>query len=175
MRDRQLFRLTTIATTIITVPTTTKEPTMTAYPVIAEYPAYKLINKIGYTFRDGDEIAIPYETKSHGTLYNFFKMGSVAGYAVHNGDDVETSLQRARDNGHDLFYAYGLGTCLTAHKVDQKTVALLNYGDVIKAFGRFFRLDKAPNNNVELVEVEMTDADYMGAVIAAWAAVKASS
>lgn len=131
------------------------------YKIIAEYPAYKLIDKVGYTFRDGDEIAIPYQSRNHGTLYHFFKMGSVAGYAVEYGDDVEDALARARSNGHALHYAYGLGTMLTADKQAQKIVALLNYGDTIKAFGRYFRLDRASNDNVTLVEIEMTDAEYI--------------
>lgn len=139
---------------------------MGTYRTVAEYPAYKLIDKVGYTFRDGDEIAIPYQSARHGTLYNFFQMGSVAGYAVKNGEDVEKALERARGFGHEEHYAFGLAVCLTATPQPQKTVAVLNYGDTIKAFGRYFRLDKAPNSNVHLHEVSITDAEYIAMVVA---------
>jgi len=137
-----------------------------AYETVAEYPAYKLVRKGYYQFRDGDEIAIPYQSARHGTLYNFFQLGSVAGYAVKNGDDVEQAMDRARANGHDMYYAFGLAICLTATPQPQKTVAYVEYGEIIKAFGRFFRLDKAPNNNVSLVEVAMTQEEYVAMIVA---------
>lgn len=127
---------------------------MGLYPVVAEYPAYKLIDKGDYMFRDGDKIAIAYRSFQGDMLYNFFQLGSVAGYAVKNGEDVEQALERARGFGHKLHYAFGLAVVLHNGPYEQKVVALVEYGQVINAFGRKFRLEKAPNNNVELVEVQ---------------------
>lgn len=127
---------------------------MAELKILAEYPAYKIVEAPeGYMFRDGDTFGIAYRSYRGDTLYNFFKLGSVAGYAVQYGEDVEKALADARERGHELHYAFGLGVSLTSHVRPQERHFGLSYGDEIKAFGRRFRLDRAPNNNVKLTEL----------------------
>lgn len=140
---------------------------MTTFRTVAEFPAYKLVRKTHYVYRDGDKIAIPYQSQRYGTMYHFFTMGSVAGYAVKNGEDVEEALKRARGFGHELHYAFSTGTMITAEARPQEVAAYVEYGEIIKAFGKFFRLDKANNDNVTLTPMpEYTDEMWIAATVA---------
>lgn len=139
---------------------------MSMYPVMLDCAGYTLFDKTGCKFRHGDKIAIAYETKRHGTLHRFYNLGSVYGYASENGDDVEAAVERARGFGHKLFWAGQCATIITSHKRDKDTAALVKHGDIIKAFGKFFRIDPSPNDNVSLVEVPYTDAEWIAATVA---------
>ena len=140
---------------------------MSAYPIMFDCAGYTLFDKTGRAFRDGDKIAVAYETARHGTLHRFYRLGSVYGYAVENGDDVEATVNRARERGHDLFWANQCATVITSQQRAKENAALVKHGDVIKAFGKFFQIDPAPNGNVHLVEVSnYTEADWIAATVA---------
>lgn len=122
--------------------------------VLADYPAYTIIETPAYlTFKHGMKFAIPFQSQRHGTLWHFFTLGSVFGYAVHNGDDVLKNYERAVERGHKLWWANADAVVISNQKEEKKTIFGQNYGDVIKFEGKLFRLDKAPNNNVALVQV----------------------
>lgn len=136
------------------------------FKIVAEYPAYKLIRKLHYTFRDGDKIAVPYTTRKGDTLYNFYQLGSVAGYAIKNGECPFEAVERAKEFGHDLHYAFGLGVCLSAGPVAQKVVAYVEMNDVIRAFGKFWQIMPAPNNNIKLEELpDFTEEEWRALII----------
>lgn len=120
--------------------------------IIADYPAYTIVANDGREFKPGEEIAIPYQSQRYGTLWNFFCLGSVASEAERYNENVNEAVERAKSFGHDLYYAFGLGVTLTAEPQAKKTVTGFNYGDTIRFAGKTFRIDRAPNQNVKLVE-----------------------
>lgn len=128
--------------------------------ILAEFPAYKLIKPVRSYYSDGDIIALPHETKSHGTLYSFFTLGSVAGYAIERGECPEAEIARCRRNmiedkwaGHKLWWANQNETVIHSGPHTQVTRPLHQWGDTIRFHGRSFRLDSDHNGNCKLVEV----------------------
>jgi len=125
--------------------------------ILANYPAITIIEDKDREFTDGDDIAVPYKSAHHGTLYSFYKLGSVEEYARRYSQysrDVEAAVAHAKQNGHALYYANPLATSITAWRREKKTVPAFSHGDVIRAFGKKFRIVPAPNQNIRLQEVE---------------------
>jgi hypothetical protein len=125
--------------------------------LIADFPAYAIYKMPEFRqakMIDGMEFAMPFESARYGTLYHFFQIGSVIGYAVKNGDDPIAAFEQAKERGHDLHYVFGLGVSITNQRREKGEKFALNWGDIIGFYGKRFRLDKAPNNNVALIEVE---------------------
>lgn len=123
--------------------------------ILAEYPAYKLYeprkNAAGATpYQDGQVFAIPYQSRSHGELYDFFTLGSVVAYALKYSECPEKALARSRANGHDHWWASANAVSITAHKRDQEVRPMHQWGDIIQFHGRLFRLDPSPNHNCKL-------------------------
>lgn len=125
--------------------------------LIADYPAYAIYRMPAHRqakMIDGMEFGMPFETARYGTQYHFFQIGSVAGYAVKNGDCPIEAIEQAKGFGHELHYVFGLGVTLTnSPKVKEEKFAL-NWGDIIGFQGKRFRLEKASNSNVALVPVD---------------------
>jgi hypothetical protein len=120
--------------------------------ILDTFPAYTIIggNK---TFRFGDAFAIGYDTPRHGRLYDFFKLGSVATYAAQYGEDEDAAVEKAKERGHELYWANKQGTIITAHKQAHRTVWGLQIGDEIEVDGQRFRIERASNQNVKLVQI----------------------
>lgn len=132
--------------------------------ILKEFPAYKLtkpmllpvlsgFGQLAAHYTDGQVIALPYETRSQGTLYSFFTLGSVVGDALLNCECPEAALARARQFGHTLWWANQNGTVLTSHKRAQEFHPLHEWGDAIRFHGRTFTLEHDHNSNCKLVEV----------------------
>lgn len=122
---------------------------------IADFPAYRIYRPYdGRRFSHGEKIAIPYEARSHGTLYNFFRLGTVAGYAIQNGDDPIEAIENANANGHELYWANGCATVIHSGQKTKEEVPGFEIGDSIILQGKTFVIAKAPNNNIKLVEVK---------------------
>lgn len=122
---------------------------------IADFPAYRIYEPYeGRKFRHGEVIAIPFVSRSHGTLYHFYTLGTVAGYAVERGDDPEECLATARERGHKLHWANANAVTIHNGPKVKKEVPGFNIGDPIILQGRTFRIEKAPNDNINLVPVE---------------------
>jgi hypothetical protein len=123
--------------------------------VIADYPAYCITNGVGQQFKDGDEFAVAFESARYGTMWNFFKLGSLADfYKDLPADEAATKIEASKAKGNAEFFAFGLGVSLTAWKQDKKTVPGFQYGQVIEFNGRQFELVKAPNSNVNLKPIK---------------------
>lgn len=120
--------------------------------ILDTFPAYTIVggNK---TFRFGDTFAIGYDTPRHGRLYDFFTLGSVATYAAKYGDDADAAVERAKERGHDLYWANKQGASITAHKQAHRTVWGLQIGDEIEVDGIRFRIERAANQNVKLTQI----------------------
>lgn len=121
---------------------------------LADFPAYRIYQPYeGRKFRHGEVIAIPFESQRHGTLYHFFTLGTVAGYAIQNGEDPFPAVEDAKARGHDLYWVNANAVCLSARPIAKEHVPGFKFGDIIILQGHRFRLDPAANNNVKLVEL----------------------
>ena len=72
-----------------------------------EAPALKIFEgKSDYEgYKDGDVIAIAFESKNHGTLHRFYALGSVVGYAIANCECPFEAAERAKEHHHELHWA----------------------------------------------------------------------
>lgn len=128
--------------------------TATETKTIADYPAYRIVEPAPRkVWKAGEQFAIAFETRSHGTLYHFFQLGSVVSYALQSNSCPIAAIDRARANKHEMHFAFALSTVITAWERPKETVIGLSYGDEIAFEGHTFQLAKAPNDNVRLVEV----------------------
>ena len=92
-------------------------------------------------FRDGDVMRIG---------YNHYQIGSVASYAIKNGDCPMEAIEHAKENGHDMYYVFGLGASITAHKQKIDYGRPVEYGQRIIFEGHIFELEVARNQNIGL-------------------------
>lgn len=124
--------------------------------LLADFPAYAVYRMPELwqeKMIDGMEFVMPFESARYGTQYHSFKIGSVVGYAIKNGDDPMAAVEHAEANGHDLEYVFGLGTSISNQRHEKGEKFALAWGDEIGFHGKRFRLEKAPNQNVRLVPV----------------------
>ena len=118
--------------------------------VVIEYPGLKILKPPAYKkFRDGDIIAILVRT-----TWRTYRLGSIYGFYVVNGDDVEAGVARAKANGHSLFWANAEAVVISNPPPPQKVAWGFEFGDTIPAFGKSFVINKAPNDNVSLDLIE---------------------
>lgn len=120
--------------------------------IVADFPAYSIVEYEGQEFAPRAEFAVPFTSKSHGTLYHFFMIHSVAAYAAEYKNDVNAAVARAKANCHELHFAIPLPVILTAAPRAKVTRPCVNIGDVIAFDGKKFFVEAAPNNNVTLIE-----------------------
>lgn len=120
---------------------------MGTYTVVAEYPAYKVLAGTEKRFyAPGDVMRIDGNT---------FELSDVMSYALSHGECPFAAHQSASANRHQLYFAVPLSTSLSSSATKQKVVFAQNFGDVITYAGKKFKLVKANNNNVRMVEVEV--------------------
>lgn len=127
---------------------------------IADFPAYRIYKAYdGRKFKHGDKIAIPFNSRHHGVLYHFFTLGTVDGYAIQNGECPVEALARHEaskvkfNDGRKRYWANADSVCLHNGPVTKIDVPGFNIGDTIILQGRTFTIAKAPNDNIDLVEV----------------------
>jgi hypothetical protein len=125
--------------------------------ILAEFPAYKLIEPTRPWYEDGDIIALPVESDRYGPLYSFFTFGSVAGYAIRTGCCPEAEIARCRKNmvedkwgGHKLWWLNQNATVIHSGTYTQETRPLHQWGDMVRFHGRYFKIEPAPNGNAAL-------------------------
>lgn len=127
---------------------------------IADFPAYRIYQAYeGRKFKHGDKIALPFETRSHGTLWHFFRLGTVAGYAIERGEDPIAEIDRVQIHNaankydqHKLYWANACAVVLHNGPVTKEEVPGFNFGDTIILQGKVFKLEPDHNDNVKLVE-----------------------
>lgn len=134
--------------------TTTTPAYLTTQPVVAEFPAYRIVAAdLSREFQYGEQFAVPYESGRYGTMYRMYTLGSVAGYAADYNEDPTAAVERARARGEELYWANQNSTMLTAWDRPQEVLPMVQYGEVIRFAGKQFRVQPAPNQNVRLMEV----------------------
>jgi hypothetical protein len=126
---------------------------------IADFPAYRIYKPYdGRKFKHGDVIAVPYDSKSHGTLYRFCTLGTVEGYAIANGECPHEALARHEEfkasfnDGRKRYWANQNSVCIHNGPVVKKEVPGFEIGQSIILQGKTFTIKAAPNGNIELVE-----------------------
>lgn len=139
--------------------------TMKPGALIADHPAWSIheptpqqsyalgINRP--IFRAGDVIGLPWETRRYGTQHRWYRFGSCASYALQYDHCPIRSYERAKRKGHKTHWLNAEATVLTDRPSPKETRIGLNWGDEVVFEGRLFRIEKAPNNNAALVEVEI--------------------
>jgi hypothetical protein len=125
---------------------------------IADFPAYRIYRPYdGRKFRHGEKIALPVETRTHGTLWHFFTLGTVEGYAIQNGECPIEALARHEKfaaelkDGRERYWANADAVCIHNGPKTKNEVPGFNWGDKIVLQGKTFTIEHAPNNNVKLV------------------------
>ena len=104
---------------------------------------------------------------NHGTEFRLkdggcirgFKFGTVVGYALDCGADPIAMIQDTADRmvsdpyaGHKMHWVNPLPATISSDAIPKKHYIGLSIGDVVRLEGRAFRLAKAPNRNIALVE-----------------------
>lgn len=112
--------------------------TCKAYDVI-EGPREKYKEDPALVLKSGDEIAALVQ---YADLYQQFKVGSVISYALESGDCPIKGLERARKNGHDLHYIFGLAVSITSHQRPRETYIGVTIGQRVRFEGRYFEIVK---------------------------------
>jgi len=119
---------------------------MSYYTVVAEYPAYKILAG------SEKEYYAPGETFIIGLTR--YKLDDVMSYALSNGECPLAAQQKASSRGHEIYWAATMAACLRSSAQKQEVTFAQEFGDVITYAGKQFKLAKASNNNVTLVEVK---------------------
>ena len=119
--------------------------------IIADFPAYTIIDAGPREFQPGDVIAVPYQSARYGTLFSFYTLGSVEAYAARYNEDPAEAVEQAKERGEKLYWANANGTMLTAEKRAKEIVPGFEIGGEINFAGQIFRIERAPNNNIDLV------------------------
>lgn len=123
---------------------------MNRFLPVKSYPAYdvvKLNPDAGNKVFDGEFL---YNEQTHTS----WKLGSVVGYAVEKGIDPIKSYNDAIERGHDTHYAFSVGASLTSgHRDKEPRRISVDYGDEITFQGQKFIIEKANNDNINLIKV----------------------
>jgi hypothetical protein len=106
------------------------------------------------TFKSGDIVGIPFQTKNHGTLHNWFKFGSAVSYALAYCEDPIAAYSRCLKDGHPTHFLSKMPTVLTSDTHDKETRVAVDWGDEVIFEGMLFKIMQAPNSNAKLIGVE---------------------
>ena len=129
---------------------------------IADYPAYRIYKPYaGRKFKHGDVIALPWQSASHGMQWHFYTLGTVAGYAMSNGECPLEAVARAEAynaaapkwDQHQLYWVNANPVTLTAQRQAKREVPGFEFGQTIVLQGHLFTLQPANNQNCALLPV----------------------
>uniref|UniRef100_A0AAU8HYA3 Uncharacterized protein n=1 Tax=Rhizobium phage IG49 TaxID=3129228 RepID=A0AAU8HYA3_9CAUD len=118
--------------------------------IIVSFPAYTIVSPAHNKLRHGESIMVEFDAIRGGTIWREFKVGTVASYAIEYFECPIKAVERAKANGHELHYAFGMGVSITSHKRDHEIKKGFRFGDEIILEGYVFEIVKAPNSNIAL-------------------------
>lgn len=84
---------------------------------------------------DGEVLATKVEGKG---FYEHHVIGSVVSYALRSNECPLEAVARAKENGHELYYTFKVGACLSAHQQPRETMIVVEDGTVIRFEGKIF-------------------------------------
>lgn len=131
--------------------------------VIFECPAYKTLAQVErvnglHPFAPGDTMAIVTGNHRGEDLRTIYTFGDVMSYALSYAECPLRAKRQAEQRGHKVYWANPNSVCISNRREAQKVHTEAEFGDVIVYAGKMFRIDRAPNNNVDLVELEPVEA-----------------
>ena len=84
---------------------------------------------------------------------SYFTFGDVFSYALRSGKCPLEALEQAQGFGHEIYWLNQNPIVLSAYKTEEKEYAFsVNVGDQVKYAGKIFTIEKAPNDNLALIE-----------------------
>ncbi len=128
---------------------------MAQLEVIAEFPAYKIVKPFaGRKFKHGEKVGLPVHSARYGLMYEFFRFGSVEGYAMEYGEcplEAAAKFEAAPNGPH--YWLGAQAVCLHNGPKVQEVVIGLEWGQEVVFQGKRFKIEKAPNSNAKLVPI----------------------
>jgi len=125
---------------------------------IASYPAYDIVAREpsvhGAVAIEADEPLAIFFDKGYEGRYALAYPSSVVSYALRSGADPIEWLHRAEERGEELHWINREATVLTSQKQERKTFTGLYVGQWVKFEGRYFCIQRAPNDNFKLVSID---------------------
>lgn len=86
-------------------------------------------------------------------VHTYFTAGSVFAMAVEYSECPIAAYERAKKHNHSTHWLNQNGSCISTMKQPTTYYRVRSIGDHIAFEGRVFRIEKAANRNVNLVEV----------------------
>lgn len=131
--------------------------------IIQDWPAFtirKAVSRSDYrtgktlpTFKDRDIVGLPFKNRNDEVMYHFFYFGSVASYALENGECPYDAARTAETSGHKKYWLIPCSTMLTAEDTPKEQRVAVDWWQEIIFEGRSFTIKPDANRNAKLVEV----------------------
>ena len=84
---------------------------------------------------------------------SYYTFGDVFSSALGSGRCPLEALERAKGFGHKIYWLNQNPIVVSAYKTEEKEYAFsVNVGDQVKYAGKIFKVEKAPNDNLALIE-----------------------
>lgn len=124
--------------------------------IVADYPAYMIVDMeqdiIEWPDRD-QEMAIAYQSRRYGTMYNLHYLGGIAEYARRNGDDVAASIQRAKERGEKMFWLNRSCVSISNTQSAKETHILCQDGQKIRFDGQLLVVKHVGHDRYTVQEI----------------------
>lgn len=127
--------------------------------IIADYPAYIIVenrpNWRGQIVIRANEVYAIRLKKHYRTgdqLWAFVTAGSAASYAIANDECPVAGYARAKNKGHKTHWLNTNATVLSANPGPKTTHKEIIVGQIVVFEGRYFKVERAPNDNWTLTE-----------------------
>lgn len=132
--------------------------------IIADFPAWTIIRakpRFHYglkvelpTFKAGDIVGLPFESRNHGIMHHWFRFGSVISYALENDECPMAAMAKTVERGHNRYWLNPVSSMLMSERSPKEVRPAISWSERIAFQGRIFTVRPAANSNAELVEVE---------------------
>lgn len=119
---------------------------------VATYPAYDVVDVeqdvIEWPENTEVKMAIPFESRRHGTMYRMYRISGVAAYVrkcnAESGPefqtDPEAAVERSKARGEPLYWISSCSVSITAWDRPKETHVLGKVGQKIRFDGKLFEL-----------------------------------
>lgn len=107
--------------------------------IIADYPAYMIVDMEQDVIEwpdDQQEMAIAYQSRRYGTMYNLHTVNGIANYARRNNDDVAAAIERADSRGEKRFWLNRSCVSISNSQSAKETHILCRDGQKIRFDGQ---------------------------------------
>ena len=134
----------------------------TKQSIVDVCPAYNTVERESFTqfnieTRNTTEVTnlVAGETLVTQNGHGIFKINSVSSCALESNRCLFEAHSRAVSLGHKCYWINAMPTCLSDADQERVTHIRINFNDIYKFQGKYFKIAEASNNNLTLVEVEL--------------------